>query len=81
MDQTEQQMKDHDTLIRIETRVEDLIKSVESIKSGTAVQIADHEKRIKALEMSRSNQKISMAIYIGIGAFLAGLMIYHMIGK
>ena len=72
---------DHDLLIRVDTRLGDLIKSVENIKSGNQKDIEDLQKRTAALELARSNQKIAMAIYIGIGAFLVGLMIYHIMGK
>jgi hypothetical protein len=73
--------KDHDILIRVETRLEDLQKAVDNLRDGTQKTIMNHEDRINKLETSRTRQNVAMGIYIGIGIFLTTLMIYHLIGQ
>jgi hypothetical protein len=79
MDDTSK-MNDHDLLVTMHEQLKGVKADVRDIKDGTSRQLADHEHRIKMLEIARSNQKISMAIYISIGAFLVGLLIYHILG-
>lgn len=72
---------DHDLLIRVDTRLGDLKQSVDSIRDGVNSKIENHEYRIQKLELSRSNLKLQLGIYISIGAVLIGLLIWHMTGK
>lgn len=44
---------DHDTLIRLETKVDSVLESVKEIKDGTAAQLANHEQRINDMEKLR----------------------------
>lgn len=73
--------KDHDILIRVETRLEDLQKAVDNLRDGTSKTIINHEDRLNKLETSRTRQNVAMGIYIGIGVFLSILMITHILGK
>jgi hypothetical protein len=73
--------KDHDILIRVETRLEDLQKAVDNLRDGTQKTIMNHEDRLNKLETSKTRLNVAMGIYIGIGIFLTTLMIYHLIGK
>jgi hypothetical protein len=72
--------KDHDILIRVETRLEDLQKAVDNLRDGTQKTIMNHEDRINKLETSRTRQNVAMGIYLGIGTLLVSLLIYHIIG-
>lgn len=44
------QRTDHDTLIRLESKVDSLIDDMKEVKDGTALKIANHEIRINDLE-------------------------------
>ena len=72
--------KDHDILIRVETRLEDLQKSVDNLRDGTGKTILNHEDRINKLEISKTRQNVAMSIYISIGAILVSVLIYHLVG-
>jgi hypothetical protein len=71
---------DHDLLVELKTRMEDIRKDIQDLKDGTSIRISDHEKRISLLEKSNITTKVAVGIYLAIGVFLAGLMIYHIIG-
>lgn len=45
---------DHDLLIRISEKVDGLKGDVKDLKDGTSIKIADHEKRIGAIELEQS---------------------------
>lgn len=51
------QRLDHDTIVRMEAKLDGLIVDVKSMSDGTAIKIADHESRLKMIE--------SDIIYIG----------------
>lgn len=44
------QRTDHDTLIRVEAKVDALIADVKEMKDGTNLKLIDHEGRLKSLE-------------------------------
>ena len=78
---------DHDLIIRIDTRLTDLITTVKDIKDGTVVQLADHEKRIQDLEKTRidfrgiiKSNKTLMIIMISIGVCAISLLVWHLTG-
>src|SRR5690348_5143681 len=50
MDETKSNKQDHDTLIRLETKVDILIGEMKEMRDGTSVQLGQHESRIHALE-------------------------------
>jgi hypothetical protein len=78
---------DHDLLIRVDTKVDLLTKTVNNLVSGTSRKIDNLEARVNSLEIGRKeNQdgikayKLYMGIIIGIGVALIGLLIYHITG-
>lgn len=46
----EEARSDHDLLIKLETKLDAVINSLNELKDGTAEKIKDHEKRIRFLE-------------------------------
>jgi hypothetical protein len=71
---------DHDLLIELKTRMESLRNDIKDIKDGTAVQLADHEKRIFSMETSKTRTNTLMSIGIGIGAVIVSMLIAHLFG-
>ena len=71
---------DHDLLIELKTRMESLRNDIKDIKDGTALQIADHEKRIFSIEASRGKQTTLITISIGIGVVLVSMLVFHLFG-
>lgn len=71
---------DHDILIELKTRMEDIRRDIQDLKDGTSVKISDHEKRIGLLEKSNITTKVAVGIYLAVGVFLAGLLVYHILG-
>jgi hypothetical protein len=45
---------DHDLLIRVDTRMVDLIRSVDEMKVGTNEKIKDHERRLLLVEQDNA---------------------------
>lgn len=41
---------DHDTLIRLESKVDSLITDIRDLKDGTSQKLTDHETRIRIME-------------------------------
>lgn len=46
------QQMDHDLLIRLESKVDGLVIDIKDLKDGTSQKIADHEARLKVIELS-----------------------------
>lgn len=69
---------DHDLLIRLETKMEGLKSDIRDLKDGTNNKIADHEKRLGALESSKTRQNTLMSIGIGLLSLLVGLLLFHL---
>lgn len=44
------QRMDHDTLIRLEAKVDQVVSDIKEMKDGTTTKMVDHETRIKSLE-------------------------------
>ena len=76
---------DHDFQIKFSAEVtiklDNIIKDIKDIKSGTSIQIADHEARIKKLENKTSSYFITITLYSIAVAFMIGLLIFHIIQK
>jgi hypothetical protein len=68
---------DHDILIELKTRMEDLKVDIKELKDGTASKIDNHETRLTALEVSKTRQNVLTSIGIGILTILVSLMTYH----
>ena len=45
-----QQMSDHDLLIRVDAKVDQLSLDIREVKDGTTIEIANHEHRLLAIE-------------------------------
>lgn len=76
---------DHDLLIRLGEKMENLKDAIAELKSGTSDKISSLETRMKLTEdeTTKNTNKISnfwiaFTIYTAIGVTLAGLIIYHM---
>ena len=44
------QRMDHDTLIRLESKVDSLITDIKDLKDGTSQKLTDHETRLRVME-------------------------------
>ncbi len=44
------QRLDHDTLIRLESKVDSVLTDIKDLKEGTTTKLADHELRLRVLE-------------------------------
>jgi chromatin segregation and condensation protein Rec8/ScpA/Scc1 (kleisin family) len=75
------QTSDHDLLIRIETKMENLISDIKEWKCSTTTQISDHEVRIKKLENKVGNFVIYITLYSAAVATLIGIMVYHILSS
>ena len=70
---------DHDLLIELRTRMEDLRKDIQEIKDGTSFKIDSHEDRINKLEKSNAKYFLTISIYSAIGAVLITLVTFHIL--
>jgi hypothetical protein len=71
--------KDHDILIELKTKMEDLKIDIKEIKDGTSAKINNHDERICKLETSKTRQNVMMSIGIAILSLLTTIMIYHLV--
>lgn len=62
MDILPKQQKDHDLLIEINTVLKQVVRDIQDLKDGTSVKIADHEKRIEAIERYKSGVENTIAM-------------------
>lgn len=72
--------KDHDLLIVLNAKLDQLSIDVKELKDGTSMKIADHELRIKANEKWISEQKLNMRWILTI-ASVAGSIVTFIITK
>jgi hypothetical protein len=68
---------DHDILIVLKTKMEDLKADIKDLKDGTTTQIGDHELRIKKLENKTANYLITLTLYSVFVGGLVGLLLFH----
>ena len=54
---TEENISDHDLLIRVDVRLEDLIKTVSDMRDGTNIKIVSLDNNIKCVETDVSDLK------------------------
>jgi len=52
------QRTDHDTLIRLEAKLDGLVNDVKEMKDGTTKTLADHERRISKIEQIVTTTKL-----------------------
>jgi hypothetical protein len=74
-------MSDHDLLITMHEQIRGLKADIKDLKDGTSAELNDHEIRIKSLELKETGNKVRMYIYLSLGAFIAGILIYHVMGQ
>ena len=72
----EGQQNDHDLIIRLDTKIDDLKVDIKELKDGTAMKIEDHETRLKLIE----NKITQVFAYGTMGLVLLGV-IQFLIGK
>lgn len=56
------QRQDHDTLVRVETKLDNLVSDMKDMKDGIRAQLADHEARIKVSEQRHSRIDIDSLV-------------------
>ena len=82
---------DHDILVRLHENIELNFRQVKAdikdLKDGTSNQLADHEARIKDLEVTRVDFRAKirdtgkyMAFIVALGLLIIGLLIWHITG-
>ncbi len=49
-DQNKIQRSDHDVLVRLETKMDQVVTDISGLKDGFSLKLADHEARIQAIE-------------------------------
>jgi SMC interacting uncharacterized protein involved in chromosome segregation len=69
--------EDHDLLIELKTKMDDLKNQIKDLNDGTGKKISDHEIRLNSLEKSKIVQNTMMTIGIGILALLTSIIVYH----
>ena len=50
LDQDKLQRSDHDTLIEIKTKLQEVLAEIKSLSDGVSAKIADHEVRLRKVE-------------------------------
>jgi hypothetical protein len=73
-EQDKTQATDHDSLIRLESKVDQILVDIAELKDGTTGKIIDLDRRIKALEEIRT-RAIGVTIALGFLLGLFGLYI------
>lgn len=72
---------DHDLLIELKTKMDDLKNDIAELKDGTSTKIASHEIRIVTLENTDTRVTVMLSIGVGILTLLISLLIWHLVGK
>jgi ATP/maltotriose-dependent transcriptional regulator MalT len=75
-----QQDGDHDIIVELRVRMEDLKNMVKDLTDGTTRQISEHEKRIGRLETARTTQTVMLSLGIALLVIIFGLLTYHLFG-
>lgn len=73
-------MNDHDLLVTMHEQIRGIKADIAGLKNGTSEMLANHEHRLSALEKQNITTKVTVGIYLAVGAALAGLLIYHILG-
>jgi len=71
-----EQQNDHDLIIRLDTKLDDLKTDIKELKDGTAMKIEDHEARLKIIE----NKITQVFAYGTVGLIVLGI-VQFIIGK
>ena len=70
---------DHDILIEVKTRLNELIRDVKEMKDGTQAKIEDHEHRIQYLEKYKGAIMTNSGLMWGAWGILLTLMVIHLL--
>lgn len=70
-----QPMNDHDLIITIHEQIKNVRADIADLKSGTSVQLADHETRIRKLETAKTETNTKLKIYVGLGGTIWSIII------
>lgn len=73
-EQNKIQAIDHDSIIRLESKVDQILTDIKELKDGFSSKIDDHEKRLQTLE-SIKTKMVGVSVAIGIALTLAGFYI------
>jgi hypothetical protein len=77
---TQKSSLDHDLLIELRTRMDNLREDIKTLSDGTTVKIAEHESRISTIEGKGSKQAVLITVIIALGFIATTLLVYHMFG-
>lgn len=67
---------DHDLLIRVDTKLNQLSIDMKNLADGTTVKIANHEIRLAAVEQSVHDAKITGKFMIGLATGIGSLITF-----
>lgn len=67
---------DHDTIIRVETKMDAMASDIKEIKDGTTAKLTDHELRIKKIEDDVLVAKTNVSAYRVMGGVIGGAIMY-----
>lgn len=76
MEQDITKMDDHDLIITIHEQIKNVRSDIKEMKDGTALQLADHENRLRRLE-----EKMTKVLTWGAVGLIAIGIIQFIIGK
>jgi phage-related tail protein len=70
---------DHDLIVELKVRMEDLKNAIRELSDGMAIQVKDHEMRLRALEQNRWTIAGSVAVIVMLIGFAVayGLKLIH----
>ena len=71
---------DHDLIVELRVRMEDLKNAIQALTDGTAKKIDDHEKRILDLEGSKVYINVMLTVGSALLVLLSGLIFFHIFG-
>jgi hypothetical protein len=75
-----QDNSDHDIIVELRVRMEDLKNAIQTLTDGTAKKIDDHEKRLLDLEGSKTYTSVMLTVGSALLVILSGLLFFHIFG-
>ena len=61
---------DHDLIIRLDSKMDDLKQDIKDLKDGTTTQIQDHEARLRTLEKEAEDHILVKKVVYGAVSFI-----------
>lgn len=68
------QRADHDTLIRLEGKVDTLSDDIKGLSNRITTQLIDHEARIKVLELWRHDFRLTWKLMVAVATFIGTVL-------